>query len=53
MKTVPRTIIAVTSEDDNHAVVVDRAAGIASQTNATVHGPVPVERIRVEAVAPS
>jgi len=36
MKTLPTTIIAVTSEDDNHAVVVDRAAGIASQTNATV-----------------
>lgn len=32
----PRTIIAVTSEDDRHATVVDRAAGLAIQTNATV-----------------
>jgi hypothetical protein len=32
----PRTIIAVTTEDDRHAMVVDRAAGLAIQTNATV-----------------
>src|SRR6476469_1358451 len=32
----PRTIIAVTAEDDRHAMVVDRAAGLAIETNATV-----------------
>ena len=36
MTPTPRTIIAVTAEDDRHAMVVDRAAGLAIQTNATV-----------------
>ena len=32
----PSTIIAVTTEDDRHAMVIDRAAGLAIETNATV-----------------
>jgi nucleotide-binding universal stress UspA family protein len=36
MTPVPRTIIAVTTEDDRHVMVVDRAAGLAIETNATV-----------------
>jgi nucleotide-binding universal stress UspA family protein len=36
MTSSPRTIIAVTAEDDRHTMVVDRAAGLAIQTNATV-----------------
>jgi nucleotide-binding universal stress UspA family protein len=32
----PSTIIAVTTEDDRHVMVVDRAAGLAIETNATV-----------------
>jgi hypothetical protein len=36
MPDTPRTIIAVTTEDDRHRMVVERAAGIASETKATV-----------------
>ena len=36
MTHVPSTIIAVTTEDDRHAMVIDRAAGLAIETNATV-----------------
>jgi len=36
MTPAPRTIIAVTTEDDRHLMVVDRAAGLAIETNATV-----------------
>jgi hypothetical protein len=36
MTPAPRTIIAVTTEDDRHVMVVDRAASLAIETNATV-----------------
>jgi hypothetical protein len=36
MTHVPSTIIAVTTEDDRHAMVIDRAADLAIETNATV-----------------
>jgi hypothetical protein len=36
MPTGPRTIIAVTTEDERHLSVIDRAASLASQTAGTV-----------------
>ena len=36
MTPASRTIIAVTTEDDRHVMVVDRAASLAIETNATV-----------------
>ena len=36
MKSPPETIIALTSEDDRHLRVLDRAAAVANETGATV-----------------